>query len=308
MFFDELLLPVGLECPKELFGVVVAKITTDSREVVENSIFICVKGGNDDGHRYISEAISAGARVIVAENVRNECVGGAALLYASNTRNVASLLYNLWYRNPVGEMKFIGITGTNGKTSIGYMLLQILEDGILTDGQGNKVKFNNTVVILTSNLGAAEMYDDQEFGFNVRTKADEKKLAEEYEESKNAAMRELKKAMRPELINRLDSIEVFHALTRKQVEKIFDNLIEDLKKRLVEKSIGLKLDEDVKKFLIEKGYDPKNGARPLRRAIEDYLESELSELIISEGIKKGEIVRATLDKEKIVLKVEKKEK
>ena len=127
MFFDELLLPVGLECPKELFGVVVSKITTDSREVVENSIFICVKGGNDDGHRYISEAISAGARVIVAENVRNECVGGAALLYASNTRNVASLLYNLWYRNPVGEMKFIGITGTNGKTSIGYMLLQILE-------------------------------------------------------------------------------------------------------------------------------------------------------------------------------------
>ena len=188
------------------------------------------------------------------------------------------------------------------------MLLQILEDGILTDGQGNKVKFNNTVVILTSNLGAAEMYDDQEFGFNVRTKADEKKLAEEYEESKNAAMRELKKAMRPELINRLDSIEVFHALTRKQVEKIFDNLIEDLKKRLVEKSIGLKLDEDVKNFLIEKGYDPKNGARPLRRAIEDHLESELSELIISEGIKKGEIVRATLDKEKIVLKVEKKEK
>jgi ATP-dependent Clp protease ATP-binding subunit ClpC len=188
------------------------------------------------------------------------------------------------------------------------MLLQILEDGVLTDGQGNKVKFNNTVVILTSNLGAAEMYDDQELGFVVRTKADEKKLAEEYEASKNAAMRELKKAMRPELINRLDSIEVFHALTKKQVEKIFDNLIEDLKKRLAEKSIGLKLDEDVKEFLIQKGYDPKHGARPLRRAIEDYLESELSELIISEDVKKGEIVSATLKDEKIILKVLKKEK
>ncbi len=189
------------------------------------------------------------------------------------------------------------------------MLLQILEDGILTDGQGNKVKFNNTVVILTSNLGASEMYDDQEFGFNVRTKADEKKLAEEYEDSKNAAMRELKKTMRPELINRLDSIEVFHALTRKQVESIFDNLIEDLKKRLAEKSIGLKLDEKVKNFLIEKGYDPKNGARPLRRAIEDYLESELSEAIIGEEVKKGEIIEAKLSKDnKIKITVEKKEK
>ena len=188
------------------------------------------------------------------------------------------------------------------------MLLQILEDGILTDGQGNKVKFNNTVVILTSNLGAAEMYDDQEFGFNVRTKADEKKLSEEYEDSKNAAMRELKKTMRPELINRLDAIEVFHALTRKQVEKIFDNLIEDLKKRLAEKSIGLKIDEKVKNFLIEKGYDPKNGARPLRRAIEDNLESALSEAIIGEEVKKGEIIEASLVRGKIKLKVEKKEK
>lgn len=189
------------------------------------------------------------------------------------------------------------------------MLLQILEDGILTDGQGNKVKFNNTVVILTSNLGASEMYDDQELGFSVRTKADEKKLAEEYEDSKNAAMRELKKAMRPELINRLDCIEVFHALTRKQVESIFDNLIEDLKKRLAEKSIGLKLDEKVKNFLIEKGYDPKNGARPLRRAIEDHLESVLSEAIIGEEVKKGQIIEAEMDgDDKIKIKVQKKEK
>ena len=127
MRFEELLLPVGLECPKELFGVEVSKIVTDSRKVVENSIFICVKGMHDDGHRYINDAIDAGAKVIVAENVRNECVGGAALLYAKNTRRFASLLYNLWYDNPVDKMKFIGITGTNGKTSIAYMLLEILE-------------------------------------------------------------------------------------------------------------------------------------------------------------------------------------
>lgn len=188
------------------------------------------------------------------------------------------------------------------------MLLQVLEDGVLTDGQGNKVKFNNTVVILTSNLGAAEMYDDQEFGFSVRTKADEKKLALEYEDSKNATMRELKKVMRPELINRLDAIEVFHALTRKQVEQIFNNLIEDLKKRLAEKSIGLKLKDEVKDFLIEKGYDPKNGARPLRRAIEDYLGSELSEVIINEAVKKGEVLEASLVKDRIKIVALKKEK
>ena len=188
------------------------------------------------------------------------------------------------------------------------MLLQVLEDGVLTDGQGNKVKFNNTVVILTSNLGAAEMYDDQEFGFSVRTKADEKKLALEYEDSKNAAMRELKKVMRPELINRLDAIEVFHSLTRKQVEQIFNNLIEDLKKRLAEKSIGLKLKDEVKDFLIEKGYDPKNGARPLRRAIEDYLGSELSEVIINEAVKKGEVLEASLVKDRIKIVALKKEK
>lgn len=188
------------------------------------------------------------------------------------------------------------------------MLLQVLEDGVLNDGQGNKVKFNNTVVILTSNLGAAEMYDDQEFGFSVRTKADEKKLALEYEDSKNAAMRELKKVMRPELINRLDAIEVFHALTRKQVEQIFNNLIEDLKKRLAEKSIGLKLKDEVKDFLIEKGYDPKNGARPLRRAIEDYLGSEISEVIINEAVKKGEVLEASLVKDRIKIVALKKEK
>ncbi|MBO7302763.1 MAG: UDP-N-acetylmuramoyl-L-alanyl-D-glutamate--2,6-diaminopimelate ligase [Clostridia bacterium] len=127
MYFEELLLPIGLECPRELFGVSVSAIVTDSRKAMENSIFICVEGKNDDGHRHIGEALSAGAKVIVAESVRNECEGGAALLYAENTRRIASLLYNLWYGNPVSRMKFIGVTGTNGKTSISYILYEILE-------------------------------------------------------------------------------------------------------------------------------------------------------------------------------------
>lgn len=143
MCFEELLLPLGLQCPKDLFGVSVSKITTDSREVTQNSIFICVKGKDDDGHRYIKDAIDAGAKVIVAENVRNECVGGAVLLYARNTRGVASLLYNLWYNDPVSKMKFIGVTGTNGKTSVTYMLLRILE------AAGYKTGFIGTVGCLS---------------------------------------------------------------------------------------------------------------------------------------------------------------
>ena len=188
------------------------------------------------------------------------------------------------------------------------MLLQILEDGVLTDGQGNHIKFNNTIIILTSNLGADEMYDDTEFGFGTKDKKSDKFIEEEYEASKNAAMKALKKSMRPELINRLDAIEVFHALTKKQVEQIFDNMISDLKKRLAVKSFGLKLTKKASDFLIEKGFDPKNGARPLRRAIEDYLESILSEAIISEQIKKGEIAVVDQKGDKLVLDIEKKEK
>ena len=188
------------------------------------------------------------------------------------------------------------------------MLLQVLEDGVLTDGQGNHIKFNNTIIILTSNLGADEMYDDAEFGFGNKDKKSDKFIEEEYEASKNAAMKALKKSMRPELINRLDAIEVFHALTKKQVEQIFDNMISDLKKRLATKSFGLKLTKKASEFLIEKGFDPKNGARPLRRAIEDHLESIISDAIISEKIKKGEIAVVDLKDDKLTLEIEKKEK
>ncbi len=181
------------------------------------------------------------------------------------------------------------------------LLLQILEDGVLTDGQGNKVKFNNTIVILTSNLGSADMYRESELGFSAKTKKDKKALAQEYEENKEYAMKALKKVMRPELINRLDDIEVFHALTRKDVEQIFDNLINELKKRLATKGIGLKVEAEAKNYLIEQGYDPKNGARPLRRCIEDKVESLLSEKIIAEELVKGDIPVLKLKKGKLVL-------
>ena len=183
------------------------------------------------------------------------------------------------------------------------LLLQILEDGILTDGQGNKIKFNNTVVILTSNLGSADMYRESELGFTAKTAKDKKALAEEYEENKSYAMKALKKVMRPELINRLDNILVFHALTRKNVEKIFDNLINDLRRRLATKGIGIKIDEKAKDYLIEAGYDPKNGARPLRRKIEDEVESLISEEIIAGKLKKGDIPTLKLVNNKLRLTI-----
>ena len=174
------------------------------------------------------------------------------------------------------------------------LLLQILEDGVLTDGQGNKIKFNNTIVILTSNLGSEAMYDEDNFGF--RSEKTKKNREAEYAVQKEAAMRALKKRMRPELINRLDAILVFHSLSKKQVEQIFDTMLEDLRKRLATKSLGLKITPEVKSWLIEQGYDPKNGARPLRRAIEDYLETLISDAIIKGELKKGDIVYIDIDK------------
>ena len=186
------------------------------------------------------------------------------------------------------------------------LLLQILEDGVLTDGQGNKIKFNNTIVILTSNLGSSEMYRESELGFSAKTKKDKKALAEEYEENKSYAMKALKKVMRPELVNRLDNVLVFHALTRENVERIFDNLINDLRKRLATKGIGLKISDEAKNYLIEKGYDPKNGARPLRRKIEDEVESMLSEKIIMGELDKGDIPVLKLKNKQLELVKEEK--
>lgn len=183
------------------------------------------------------------------------------------------------------------------------LLLQILEDGTLTDSHGNKVRFNNTVVILTSNLGAEAMYDEDNFGFSAKSKKDKKALAAEYEVQKSAAERALKKHMRPELINRLDSVLVFHALTEKQVGQIFDNMIEDLRKRLATKTMSIKISEPAKKWLIRIGFDPKNGARPLRRAIEDNVESLVSDAIITGKLSAGNIANVDLAKNKLKLSV-----
>ena len=183
------------------------------------------------------------------------------------------------------------------------ILLQILEDGELTDGQGTKVKFNNAIIILTSNLGAEEMYRESELGFTAKTKKDTKALEAEHAANEAASMKALRKLMRPELINRFDSIITFRALSEKDVSRIFNNMIEDLKKRLAQKSIGLRLTEATEKHLIEKGYDIKNGARPLRRTIEDELESLLADHILDGSLNKGDIAKIDYKNDELTLKI-----
>ncbi len=181
------------------------------------------------------------------------------------------------------------------------ILLQILEDGTLTDGQGTKVKFNNSIVILTSNLGAEDMYRESEMGFAMKGPKDAKALEAEHAANEAAAMKALRKMMRPELVNRFDAIVTFNALSRKNVEAIFGNMIGDLKKRLATKSIGLEITSAAQKQLIEDGYDAKNGARPLRRTIEDNVETLLADNILSGKIDKGDIAKVDYRKGEYVL-------
>ena len=147
------------------------------------------------------------------------------------------------------------------------LLLQLLEDGTLTDAKGRKVNFSNTIVILTSNLGADKMRKEASLGFHATTRADGKEIDTEHAKNAIAAREALERVMRPELINRFDAIVTFRALTKKEVGKIFDNLIAELRERIVRKGIQLVIKPSAKRLLIQKGYDEVYGARPLRRAI-----------------------------------------
>ena len=124
---SELFSRAGIRCPQEAENIEITEIVTDSRRVTVGSLFICIKGFHTDGHEHIGDAIKAGAAVIVAEQVRDEGVGGAAAVYVENTRRAAALLYNAWHGDPSEDMTVVAITGTNGKTSVSYILKSIFE-------------------------------------------------------------------------------------------------------------------------------------------------------------------------------------
>ena len=176
------------------------------------------------------------------------------------------------------------------------MLLQILEDGILTDAKGRKVDFSNTIIILTSNLGAQKMQKEASLGFRVSSKQELDQLSDLHEENREAALDELKRMMRPELINRLDKVVVFNALTKKEVVKILDLQIEKLQKRLYRKGLGIQVLPNAKKKLIDLGYDATNGVRPLRRIIQEKVEDEIADGLLEERYTKGDIVKVGVRK------------
>ena len=185
--------------------------------------------------------------------------------------------------------------------SVFHMLLQLLEDGTLTDASGRTVDFTNTIVILTSNLGAEAMRRESSLGFGAQTKKDEDELEVLHERNAASAREALSNFMRPELINRFDGIITFRALTRKEVSKIFDRIIDDLRERLVKKGIALVVKPSAKRLLIDHGYDKLNGARPLRRVIEDELEHDIAEGVINGEYEKGAVVTASAKRGKVVL-------
>lgn len=171
------------------------------------------------------------------------------------------------------------------------MLLQMLEDGYLTDAKGRRIDFTNTIVIMTSNVGADKLQKEANLGFHATKKSDLKDLDELHETNKTRVRDELKKLLRPELLNRIDKIIVFRALTRKDIYRIIDLQIDELKTRLQKKGMSIQLSTAAKQFLLENGYDAHNGVRPLRRLIQDTIEDHLALALLDEQYGKGDIIQ-----------------
>ena len=176
------------------------------------------------------------------------------------------------------------------------ILLQMMEDGILTDSQGRRVDFCNSVLIMTSNVGSELITDRGPLGFSDQEVDSE----ESYQEMKGRVMGQVRKVFRPEFLNRLDDVIVFHQLSREQVRQVAELMLGELKGRLREEhAITFTLDESASELLIEKGYDPKYGARPMRRTIERLIENPISELILQGTFEHGSAVVASADGEEI---------
>jgi ATP-dependent Clp protease ATP-binding subunit ClpC len=168
------------------------------------------------------------------------------------------------------------------------LLLQVLDDGILTDGLGRRVDFRNTIIIMTSNIGARDLKDfGSGIGFSTKSKSDNLD-----EQARSTIQNALKKAFAPEFINRLDDIIIFNSLERADLHKIIDLMLIKLKARLVNLGYELNLTEKAKDFIADKGYDPQYGARPLNRAIQKYLEDLLAEEILKGPLEEGELIEA----------------
>ncbi len=179
------------------------------------------------------------------------------------------------------------------------MLLQILEDGALTDAKGRKIDFTNTIVIMTSNIGAEKLQKESSFGFHATRSSDIKDLDELHARNRDKVMDDLKKKMRPEFLNRIDKVIVFRALTKKDIYRIIDLQINELSERLRKQGLGLQLTNGAKQYLLDKGYDAHNGVRPMRRLIQDELEDHISTNLLSDSYQTGDILSVGVKKDQL---------
>lgn len=173
------------------------------------------------------------------------------------------------------------------------ILLQVLEEGQLTDNLGHKVDFSNTVIIMTSNLGAKDMIKGSALGFSTEEKSND--------DIKNFALDELKNSFNPEFLNRIDEVVVFHTLSKEHIYLIFDIMLKEISNALLKQNIFIKLTDKAKEFIIEKGFDKKYGARSLRRAIQKEIEDRMSSEILKENISEGQTVAIDVDNNNIII-------
>jgi ATP-dependent Clp protease ATP-binding subunit ClpC len=175
------------------------------------------------------------------------------------------------------------------------VLLQVLDDGLLTDSTRRKVNFKNTVIIMTSNLGARQITGSKQLGF---TRADESN--QQFQQIKNTVTDELKRAFNPEFLNRVDDVIVFHPLTRGHMDQIVTILLTSLEGRLAAQDLKLEVSPEAVAFLVEKGFDPALGARPLKRALQRYLEDPLSEAILRGTLVGSRLIRVIRQGDELV--------
>jgi ATP-dependent Clp protease ATP-binding subunit ClpC len=195
-------------------------------------------------------------------------------------------------RNPYSVVLFDEIEKAH--SDVWNMLLQILEEGKLTDSMGRVVNFRNTIILMTSNVGSDTIRKQSTLGFSPIT--DESS----YEKARERVLEEAKKTFRPEFLNRLDDLIVFRSFTKPDLIAILSLEVEKVLERLRKKNLKLQLDEPAKDFLVEKGYDPQYGARPMRRAVEKYFEDPLAEEILKGAIHEGELIVVTAGADKLV--------
>ena len=199
-------------------------------------------------------------------------------------------------RNPYSVVLFDEIEKAH--PDVFNILLQVLDDGHITDSQGRKVDFRNTVIIMTSNAGAKAIVEPKKLGFAAKEDA-----AEDYKKMKNNVMEEVKRLFRPEFLNRIDETIVFHSLNEEHMKKIVGLMCREFSERVKgQMDIKLTIRDSVKKYIVEKGTDKKYGARPLRRAIQNELEDKLAEAILDGDVKAGTEVIVSVAKEKIMFK------